>query len=78
MTFRLSCLDWLEKQKEEAVTKYFESRMRDKHASDDVIKHAGLALKRMKDPTSVATLVNYVAYERTEVIPQSGGPGRDE
>ncbi len=73
---RLSCLDILEKQKDEAVTKYFEHRMTDKHASDETIDRAGEALGRIKDPTSVATLVKYVAYERTEVIPQSGGgPG---
>jgi hypothetical protein len=73
---RIVCLDELEKQKDDAVTRYFESRMRDKYASDDTIDHAGVALGRIKDPSSVATLVNYVAYERTEVIPNSGGgPG---
>ena len=72
---RLSCLDELEKQKDEALTKYFEGRMRDKHASDDVIDNAGVALGRIKDPTSVATLVNYVSYERTVVLPSANGPG---
>ena len=72
---RLSCLDILEKQKDEAVTKYFVSRM-NKRATDDEIDRAGVALGRLKDPTSVATLVNYVAYERTEVVPSGGGgPG---
>ncbi len=72
---RLCCLDILEKQKDEAVTKYFEGRMRDKLASDDTIGRAGVGLGRIKDPSSVATLVKYVSYERTEVIPSSGGPG---
>jgi hypothetical protein len=72
---RLSCLDVLEKQNDEAVTKYFEGRMRDKHATDEMIERAGVALGRIKDPTSVATLVHYVSYERTEVIPTGGGPG---
>ena len=66
---RICCLDELEKQKDEAVTRYFEARMSDKHASDEVIDRAGVALGRIKDPASVATLVNYVAYERTEVVP---------
>ena len=66
---RLCCLDILEKQKDEAVTKYFEAGMRDKHASDDTIDRAGVGLGRIKDPSSVATLVQYVSYERTEVIP---------
>ena len=34
---RLACLDELEKQKDDAVTKYFVYRMNDKHASDDTI-----------------------------------------
>ena len=72
---RLCCLDILEKQKDEAVTKYFEGRMRDKLASDDTIGRAGVGLGRIKDPSSVATLVKYVSYERTEVIPSGGGPG---
>jgi hypothetical protein len=73
---RLQCLDQLEKQKDDAVTKYFEHRMTDKYASDDTIDRAGVALGRIKDPSSVAVLVKYVAYERTEVIPNSGGgPG---
>ncbi len=72
---RLSCLDILEKQKDDAVTKYFEARMRDKHASDETIDRAGEGLGRIKDPSSVATLVHYVSYERTEVIPSGGGPG---
>ena len=32
---RLSCLDELEKQKDDAVTAYFVGRMRDKHATND-------------------------------------------
>ena len=57
------------------MTKYFVARMSDKHASDETIDRAGVALGRIKDPTSVATLVQYVAYERTEVVPTGGGPG---
>ena len=72
---RLSCLDELEKQKDDAVTHYYENRMRDKKASDDVIDRCGVALGRIKDPHSVATLVLYVAYTRTELVPNSGGGG---
>ena len=73
---RLACLDELEKQKDDAVTKYFVYRMNDKHASDDTIDRVGIALGRVKDPTSVPTLIEHVYYKRTEVIPSGGGgPG---
>ena len=73
---RLACLDELEKQKDDAVTKYFVYRMNDKHASDDTIDRVGIALGRVKDPTSVPSLIEHVYYKRTEVIPNSGGgPG---
>lgn len=73
---RLSCLDELEKQKDDAVTKYFVFRLNDKHASDDTIDRAGIALGRIKDPTSVPSLIEHVYYKHTEVIPSGGGgPG---
>lgn len=72
---RLLCLDWLEKQKDDAVTDYFIHRLNDKHASDETIDHAGVALGRIKDPKAVPSLIEHVYYTRTEVIPQSGGPG---
>ncbi len=73
---RLCCLDALEKQKDDAVSKYFEVRMNDKHASDDTIERTGIALGRVKDPTSVPALIEHVYYKRTEVIPSGGGgPG---
>jgi hypothetical protein len=73
---RLSCLDELEKQKDESVTKYFIVRMNDKHASDETIDRAGDGLARMKDPAAVPSLIEHVYYKRTEVIPNSGGgPG---
>ncbi len=72
---RLCCLDELEKQKDEAVTKYFEGRMSDTHASDEIIDRAGVALGRMKDPASVPTLIKLVYYKRTDIIPTGGGPG---
>jgi hypothetical protein len=73
---RLQCLDQLEKQKDETVTKYFIVRMNDKHASDETIDRAGVGLGRMKDPTAVPALIEHVYYKRTEVVPSGGGgPG---
>jgi hypothetical protein len=73
---RACCLDELEKQKDESVTKYFIVRLTDKHATDEMIDRAGVGLGRMKDPTSVQALIEHVYYKRTEVVPSGGGgPG---
>ncbi|MGO9114986.1 MAG: HEAT repeat domain-containing protein [Thermoguttaceae bacterium] len=72
---RLSCLDELEKQKDDAVTDYFVRRMRDKHTTNQVINRAGVALGRMKDPSCVDTLIEYLVTGHDEVIQPAGGPG---
>jgi hypothetical protein len=72
---RLSCLDELEKQKDRAVTDYFVRRLRDKHATNALINRAGVALGRMKDPTCIDTLIDYLMTEHDEVVQPPGGPG---
>jgi hypothetical protein len=72
---RLTCLDLLEKQKDDTATDYFLYRLNDKHASDETIERAGEALGRIKDPKAVPSLIEHVYYTRTEVIPAAGGPG---
>ena len=72
---RLTGLDELEKQKDDAVTAYFVGRMRNKHASNEVINRAGVALGRIKDPSCIATLIEYLVTGHYEMIPPSGGPG---
>ena len=75
---RLSCLDELQKQKDDAVTKYFVGRMRDKNATNEIINRAGVALGRIKDPSCIATLIDYLVTTQMEVIPNAGWTGRDE
>jgi hypothetical protein len=72
---RLSSLDQLEKQKDGRVTAYFEGRMRDKHASNEVVNRAGVALGRIKDPSCLDTLIKYLVTYNKEVIQPAGGPG---
>jgi hypothetical protein len=72
---RLSCLDELEKQKDEGVTAYFVGRMRDKHTSNAVINRAGVALGRIKDPSCIEALIQYLMTIHEEVLPAAGGPG---
>jgi hypothetical protein len=73
---RLTCLDELAKQKDEMVVAYFVGRMRDKHASNETINRAGVALGRMKDPSCIPTLIQYLVTGHEEVVqPAAGGPG---
>jgi len=72
---RLSSLDELEKQKDDGVTAYFVRRMRDKHTTNAVINRAGVALGRIKDPSCVDTLIQYLVTGHDEVIQPPGGPG---
>jgi hypothetical protein len=72
---RLSCLDELQTQKDEGVTAYFVGRMRDKHTSNAVINRAGVALGRIKDPSCIETLIEYLVTTHSEVIQNPGGPG---
>jgi hypothetical protein len=58
------------------VTAYFEARMRDKHTTNEIINRAGVALGRMKDPSCIDTLIEYLRTIHDQVIQQPpGGPG---
>ena len=70
---RLCCLDELEKQKDDGVTAYFVGRMRNKHASNAVINRAGVALGRIKDPSCIDTLIEYLMTIHDEVVQPAGG-----
>ncbi len=72
---RLSCLDELQRQKDDGVTDYFIGRMRDKRASNETINRAGVALGRMKNPSCVETLIDYLITGHKQVIPPPGGQG---
>ena len=72
---RLSCLDELQKQKDDGVTAYFVGRMRNKHASNVDINRAGVALGRIKDPSSIDALIESLVTRHYEVIQPAGGPG---
>jgi hypothetical protein len=72
---RLCCLDQLSQQKDAEVSKYFVRRMRDKHTTNEVINRAGVALGRIKDASSIDTLIEYLVTVHDFVIPPAGGPG---
>ncbi len=73
---RLSSLDELEKQKDDGVTAYFVGRMRNKHASNADINRAGVALGRIKDPSCIDTLIQYLRSGHEQVIQPAGPPGQ--
>jgi hypothetical protein len=73
---RLSSLDELAKQKDDGVTAYFVGRMRNKHASNADINRAGEALGRIKDPSCIETLIQYLVTGHEEVIQPAGNPGQ--
>ena len=72
---RLCSLDELQKQKDDGVTAYFVGRMRNKHATNADINRAGVALGRIKDPSSIDTLIESLVTRHYEVIQPPGGPG---
>ena len=72
---RLSCLDELQKQKDDGVTAYFVGRMRNKHASNADINRAGVALGRIKDPSCIDSLIESLVTGHDEVIQPPGGAG---
>jgi len=65
---RLSSLDELEKQKDDVVTAYFVGRLRNKHTTNEIINRAGVALGRMKDPSTIPALIDYLITGHDEVI----------
>ena len=75
---RLSCLDELQRQKDDGVTDYFIGRMRDKRASNETINRAGVALGRMKNPSCVETLIDYLDHRAQASDSTSRRAGRDD
>ena len=72
---RLTSLDELQKQKDDGVTAYFVGRMHFKHATNIDINRAGVALGRIKDPSSIDALIESLVTRHFETIQPAGGPG---
>ena len=77
---RLICLDELVKQTNkdirQAVTNYFVRRMRNKHATNADINRAGVALGRLKDPSTIDTLIESLVTAHEQTIQPAGNPGQ--
>ena len=73
---RLSSLDELVKQKNGAVKDYFVRRMRNKHATNADINHAAVALGRIKDPSTIDTLIESLVTVHDEIVRPAANPGQ--
>ena len=73
---RLSSLDELVQQKDQAVVDYFVRRMRNKHASNTDINRGGLALGKLKDPSTVDTLIESLVTIHDRIVQGGGQPGQ--
>ena len=68
---RLTCLDYLEKKKRPEVVAYFVKRLRDK--DNFTVNLAGLALGRMKDPSSIGPLIDALSTTHKFKVVTPGG-----
>jgi len=70
---RLTCLDYLEKQRRPDVTAYFVGKLKSK---DNVeVNLAAVALGRLKDPTSIGPLIDALTTSHKFKIVGGGGEG---
>jgi hypothetical protein len=70
---RQTCLDHLQTKSRPEVVAYFVTKLKDK--KNEVVKLAGVALGRMKDPSSVRPLIDALATTHKFIIASGGGSG---
>jgi hypothetical protein len=70
---RQTCLDRLQSEKRPDVVSYFVSKLRAK--DNPTVNLAGIALGRMKDPSSVGPLIDALVTTHKFKIPKAGGDG---
>jgi hypothetical protein len=70
---RLTCLDHLKKEANPEVVAFFIDQLR--HANNDVVNRAGLALKQMGDPTAVGPLIDALVTIHVMKV-QTSNPGQ--
>jgi hypothetical protein len=70
---RLTCLERLEPKKEPNVVAYFVRKLKDK--DNGVVNLAGIALGRMKDPSTIGPLIDALVTVHKFTIPKAGGDG---
>jgi hypothetical protein len=63
---RLTCVDYLAKNSRPTIVKLFIDKLRDK--DNNVINRAGIALKRLKDPTSTGALIEALVTKHKILI----------
>ncbi|MGD0517460.1 MAG: hypothetical protein ABSA26_08000 [Thermoguttaceae bacterium] len=70
---RQTCLDRLQTAKRPDLVEYYLAKLRDKKSSNATINLVGIALGRMKDPSSVGPLIDALVTTHKFTIPKAGG-----
>jgi hypothetical protein len=70
---RLTCLDHLKKEANPEVVAFFIDQLR--HANNDVVNGAGVALEQMGDPTAIGPLIDGLVTLHYRKV-QSSNPGQ--
>ena len=70
---RLTCLDHLKKEANPEVVAFFIDQLR--HANNDVVNRAGLALEQMGDPTAIGPLIDALVTIHVMKV-QTSNPGQ--
>ncbi len=68
---RLTCLDHLQDKKRPEVVSYFVAKLRDK--DNAIVNRAGVALRRMKEPSAVGPLIDALITPHVYKIAKPGG-----
>jgi hypothetical protein len=68
---RLTCLDRLQTEKRPEIVSYYVGKLR--HKDNPVVNLAGVALGRMKDPSTVGPLIDALVTTHQFKIPKAGG-----
>jgi hypothetical protein len=70
---RLTCLDILQKSRSQETIAYFVHRLGDK--DNAMVNRAGVALGRMKDPSTIRPLIDALITTHKEIVHSGGNPG---
>ena len=72
---RLTCLDYLKTKKRPDVVAYFVSKLSSKKSNNATVNLAGIALREMKDQSSIGPLIDALVTTHKFQIAPGGGEG---
>ncbi|MBN2580886.1 MAG: hypothetical protein JXB10_18010 [Pirellulales bacterium] len=72
---RLTCLDHLQAKPHPEVVKHFVKKLKSRNISNETVNRIGVALGRMKDPSTILPLIDALVTSHRFRIPGGGAPG---